>query len=308
LPNLVSIIIPNYNHATFLKQRLDSVFNQTYQNFEVILLDDASTDNSLEVLSTYKNHSKVKHFVVNKSNSGSPFKQWKKGIELSKGEYIWIAESDDYSEPIFLEKIMYTFADEIGLVYCQTIDVDEQGNEILNRLDYTSDIKPNFWKDDFEMKGIDFIKSGLLVKNVIPNASAVVFKKSLVNPESFSNTLLEMQMCGDWFFWVKLVKKSTVSFIKNPLNYFRNHPAISRNHSNPNLKRKRLIEEATIRRFAYRQYGLTNEKLNIGLYKMWFKLHNKNSFLKPVFYKIRQPSTSRFSFLLKFIKFKLNIN
>ena len=101
----VSVIVPNYNHASYLKQRIDSILNQTFQDFEVIILDDCSTDNSLEVLSHYKNHNKVSHCVFNDTNSGSTFKQWDKGIQLAKGEWIWIAESDDWAEPEFLETI-----------------------------------------------------------------------------------------------------------------------------------------------------------------------------------------------------------
>ncbi len=103
MKNLVSIILPNYNHFPYLRDRLHSIFTQSYQNFEVIILDDASTDNSLSVLNEYRSHPKVSHFVVNGKNSGSPFKQWKKGLSLAKGDYIWIAESDDFCEPSFLE-------------------------------------------------------------------------------------------------------------------------------------------------------------------------------------------------------------
>ena len=99
----VSIILPNYNHAKYLQDRLDSIFNQTYQNFEVIILDDASTDDSLLILNCYKDHPKVSHFVVNTENSGSPFKQWKKGLSLAKGDCVWIAESDDICDLNFLE-------------------------------------------------------------------------------------------------------------------------------------------------------------------------------------------------------------
>ena len=83
---LVSVIVPNYNHARYLKQRLDTVFNQTYQNFEVIILDDKSTDNSLEIINQYKDNPHLSQIVVNEQNSGSPFKQWDKGIKLAKGE------------------------------------------------------------------------------------------------------------------------------------------------------------------------------------------------------------------------------
>ena len=64
---LVSIIIPNYNHALYLKERLDSIFNQTFQDFEVILLDDCSTDTSREVLAEYAKKDKVSHCIFNET-------------------------------------------------------------------------------------------------------------------------------------------------------------------------------------------------------------------------------------------------
>lgn len=80
---LVSVIVPNYNHARYLEQRLDTVFNQTYQNFEVIIFK--STDNSLEVINRYKDNPHLSQIVVNEQNTGSPFKQLDKGINLAKG-------------------------------------------------------------------------------------------------------------------------------------------------------------------------------------------------------------------------------
>lgn len=100
---LVSVVVPNYNYARYLDARLSSILNQTFQDFELILLDDASTDNSLELLDRYKNDPHVSHFIVNEQNTGSPFKQWMKGILLAKGEWVWIAEADDLCEPTFLE-------------------------------------------------------------------------------------------------------------------------------------------------------------------------------------------------------------
>ena len=84
-------------------QRLESVYNQTYQDFEVILLDDCSNDDSVTILNTYAKHPKTSHVVFNDKNSGSPFKQWAKGLALAKGEFIWIAESDDVADLSFLE-------------------------------------------------------------------------------------------------------------------------------------------------------------------------------------------------------------
>src|SRR6478735_6868594 len=100
----VSVIVPNYNHAAYLPARINSILQQTYTDFELILLDDCSADNSREILENFRHHPKVSHIVYNEVNSGTTFKQWNKGIGLSKGKYIWIAESDDNCEAGLLEK------------------------------------------------------------------------------------------------------------------------------------------------------------------------------------------------------------
>src|SRR5690349_18391470 len=102
----VSVIVPAYNHEPYLKQRLDSVFSQRFDNFEVIILDDHSSDNSVDVIKQYSHQPKLKKIDVNTRNSGSPFIQWQKGFELAAGKYVWIAESDDWAEPDFLEKMV----------------------------------------------------------------------------------------------------------------------------------------------------------------------------------------------------------
>lgn len=82
---LVSVIVPNYNHASYLKERLDSIYQQTYQNIEVILLDDFSSDNSVEILKQYaKKYPHKTRLVVNEQNSGRVFRQWNKGLALAK--------------------------------------------------------------------------------------------------------------------------------------------------------------------------------------------------------------------------------
>ncbi|MGV6829982.1 MAG: glycosyltransferase family 2 protein, partial [bacterium] len=126
----ISIIVPNYNHEKYIEQRLFSIFNQTYQDFEVILLDDASTDKSPEILKSYEHHEKVQSLIINDSNSGSPFLQWQRGIQLSKGDLIWIAESDDYCELNFLEILVNQKSKNTNLIYSQSTDVNEL-NEVI---------------------------------------------------------------------------------------------------------------------------------------------------------------------------------
>src|ERR1700691_397600 len=101
----VSIVIPNYNHARFLRNRVDSVLRQTFQDFELIILDDCSSDESRSVLSSYAADPRIK-IEFNASNSGSVFKQWNKGVKLGRGDYVWIAESDDYADQNMLKRLV----------------------------------------------------------------------------------------------------------------------------------------------------------------------------------------------------------
>ena len=240
---LISIIIPNYNHALFLKKRLESVYNQTYPHFEVILLDDASTDNSIEILTTYKNHPKTAHLIVNTQNSGSPFKQWQKGIEVANGELIWIAESDDYAAPNFLEQVAQPLLTnkEIGLAYCQSVVVDENSQELYINTKWTDDLNKNRWLTNYTNNGLLECKNYLFHKCTIPNASAVIFRKNLAT--TFPVTY---KMAGDWWFWMNLLPNTHIAYIKDNLNYFRTHANTTRMSGNLTKKKLRLIEEVKV--------------------------------------------------------------
>ena len=213
----VTIIVPNYNHASYLNQRIDSILNQTYQDFELILLDDCSADNSREVLNSYKDNSKVTRFIFNDENSGSTFCQWNKGIELAQGEYIWIAESDDWAEKDFLETVMTEIEknNQIGLVFSGSKLIDSTGRiSFSNTIGNTS--------DTILYNGVQFIKQKLSTSNIIWNASMMVFKKSLY-PQKEKSLFINMKYCGDWFFYVLMASQTDVLEIKKTLNNFRIH-------------------------------------------------------------------------------------
>ena len=93
---LISVIIPNYNHARYLPQQIESVLNQTFQDIEVILMDDCSPDDSRSIIAAYAASDTRIRVVLNEHNSGSTFKQWNKSIAQARGTYVWLAESDDY--------------------------------------------------------------------------------------------------------------------------------------------------------------------------------------------------------------------
>lgn len=217
----VSVIIPNYNHERYLEKRIESVLHQTYQDFEIILMDDASTDNSLKILEKYKNNHKIS-ICVNKKNSGSSFKQWKKGVSAASGEFIWIAESDDLADPDFLSTCISAFqaSPNLVLVYCQSYFINFKGDVVELATSWTDDLDCERWKRDFITDGKSECISYLSVKNTIPNASAVVFRK-----ETFDSidTNIEMRLCGDWVIWSRIMKQGDIAFISKPLNFFRTH-------------------------------------------------------------------------------------
>ena len=101
----VSVIVPNYNYGRFLPERIRSIRDQTFQDFEIILLDDASTDNSLEILHRWADRLPSAKLFVNSENSGSPFAQWLKGMALARAELIWLAEADDACSHSLLERL-----------------------------------------------------------------------------------------------------------------------------------------------------------------------------------------------------------
>ena len=220
---LVSVVVPNYNHSIYLAQRLQSIFEQSFQDFEVILLDDASTDKSVEVLQKYAARPKASHLVINNENSGSTFKQWDKGIGLAKGEFIWIAETDDYCENNFLEKIisLHRLQPDISLAFCQSHRLNSYGEVTGNWITHTEGFKNNLFKEDFVMNGNLFIENYLIHKNVIPNVSAVVFKKAHL--QKIQPLVYEpyMKYNADWYYYIQIVTNQKIAFISESLNYFR---------------------------------------------------------------------------------------
>ncbi len=219
----VSVIVPNYNHAPYLRQRIESVLNQTYQDFELILLDDCSTDISREVLSEYINHPKVSHCVLNEQNSGSTFRQWEKGVHLAKGEYIWIAESDDWAEPELLETLCGLLDNQpkVGLAYCNTA-IYRDGKCIGN---FASEKKNKFslsrWDIDYCISGNKEIEEALLWDCTINNASAVLMRKKIFR--TILPDLNQFRYSGDWFCYLQFAAVSDIAYSHKMLNNYREH-------------------------------------------------------------------------------------
>lgn len=214
---VVSVIVPNYCHSTYLDERIQSILNQTYQDFELIILDDCSPDNgaSKEVIERYRSNPHVSHIVYNEVNSGSPFKQWHKGFELADGKYIWIAESDDKCDNRLLEILVDACSkDDAVLSFCKSQVFYDIGEEFVYGSQKDMDI-------NFTMDGKRFISEYLWIKNSIVNASGVVFRKE--DALAVEPSYMEFKAAGDWMFWIELAERGNVNFVAQTLNYFRKH-------------------------------------------------------------------------------------
>jgi glycosyltransferase involved in cell wall biosynthesis len=262
---LVSIIVPNYNHVSYLPKRLESIFQQTYTDYEVILLDDASTDTSAKLITAYQKHPKVAATVINQHNSGSPFLQWQKGITLAKGNYIWIAESDDWADQFFLEKVMTVLQNDncIELAYCASYRTDREGR-IVGQHRWADSLDERRWKADYINEGVAEIRAYLQFRNTIPNASAVVFKKSAIPDDTPYTTF---RYSGDWAFWLSILQKGKIAYLAEPLNYFR-RGSQSLTLSQAAIKKEQLKITEYIKNIQFGQQ-LIGQKPRFGRQHLW---------------------------------------
>jgi cellulose synthase/poly-beta-1,6-N-acetylglucosamine synthase-like glycosyltransferase len=265
----VSVVVPVYNHAPYLRWRLDSILRQTYQDFEVILLDDCSTDSSLEVLKSYLPDSRLR-LECNSANSGSPCKQWVKGLSLARGRYVWIAESDDWADLKFLERLVPLLEGHpgVGLAYCQSW-IAGADNQILGDAKcWTDELDPQRWGADYFAPGKEEIRRFLTDRNTIPNASAVLLRRSVLDAIGPLDT--DFRLCGDWLLWIRILAVSDIAFVADKLNFWRQHTSHARAASNGTLEwieGERVLQAAA--RAAELSAGETREILFRYLRRCW---------------------------------------
>ncbi|MGP0064337.1 MAG: glycosyltransferase family 2 protein [Isosphaeraceae bacterium] len=220
----VSVIVPNFNHARYLEERLRSIFEQTHPPHEILFLDDASSDESVEVARRLAAESPVPfHLILNPTNSGSTFRQWLKGIDQASGELIWIAESDDTCRPELLERLVPEFFDpDVALAYCQSSMIGPEGQTLAD--DYvalTNDLSVTHWRYPYSVPALEEIELALSQRNTIPNASAVVFRKGA--HLDCRADLEQMRLAGDWLFYATQIRGGRIAFVADALNAHRHH-------------------------------------------------------------------------------------
>jgi glycosyltransferase involved in cell wall biosynthesis len=203
---LVSVIIPTYNRVQYICEAIDSVLAQTYNNTEVIVVDDGSTDNTRDIIQQYD--SKVKYIF---QNNAGPSAARNNGIKQSSGELIAFLDSDDIwlAEKLELQIELMRQSQYIGLVSCGIYIIDASGKIISDPV-----IKGNYKNRK------SFVKE-LMVHNIIGGGSAILIKKECLNRIGLFNE--DLWVGEDWNMWLRIAKNYEVKFVEKPLVKYRIH-------------------------------------------------------------------------------------
>lgn len=281
----ISVVVPNYNYSNYLYQRVYSILNQNYKIHELIILDDASKDNSLFYIKQIEQ--KISEFVnvkvvVNDINSGNAFSQWQKGINLATGDYVWVAEADDYAKKNFLNEVVSPLKKNNNIVisYADTGFIDSNGyitkNSLVDQIDI---LKTNHWNASYVNKGIAEINCYSYLNCTIPNVSGTIIKKG--NYDEIFEEAKKFHQSGDWFTYLNILNLGDISFINKTLNYYRVH---GNNISQTFDKKAHILEIQRIYKFIKEKYGIDEEQ-QIQMYnrikflcKVWsVKLNEKEN-------------------------------
>jgi glycosyltransferase involved in cell wall biosynthesis len=222
----VSVVIPNYNYARYLEERFGSILSQSFRDYEIIFIDDASQDESVALVRE-KFAERVTRIETSTVNSGNPFTQWNRGVRLARGEFVWIAEADDTCAPAFLARLVEALdrSPRIGLAYCYTTPVDETGSvlDAAYYRRYVEELDGARWRSDFVADGRTEVRNYLSRKNTITNVSGVVFRREAYVGMGYAPE--HMRMCGDWLAYCRLLHDWDVAFVAQPMNFHRQHAA-----------------------------------------------------------------------------------
>ncbi len=220
----ISIVITTRNYARFLTQCIESALNQNYHNYEIIIVNDGSTDNTAEILKKYKPNPRIK--ILNLAGVGLAA-ACNIGIAKSRGEYIIRLDADDYFDEniLLVESNLLDAKPDIGMVYCDYHKVNEQG-EIM---DYTRLIKVN---------------NKMRFLHRPPLAAGAMYRRRCYNAIGGYNESLKYQ--EDYDFWIRFIEKFKVYNINLPLMYYRKHDLSMSKNQEGRMEARRFVKKSFV--------------------------------------------------------------
>lgn len=236
---LVTIVVISYNQSKYINENLDSIKNQSYPNIELIVADDASTDNSVEIFDSWlkdNNYSAKKNYHTKNTGLATVLNEC---VELATGKYIKLIAADDFLHPKAIEKCVQKLeelGDEYGMVFTNTNTIDDNSEIINIDADYNIDSEINPY----------VLKKELLKKNIISALSVVMRLDVLKVTGDYNSSLL----VEDYYRWLKINENYLIAYIPDKLAFYRYHE-----NNITKLKKDRIIKEDIYLKILYDKDG-----------------------------------------------------
>lgn len=228
---LVSIVLPTYNGARFLREQLDSILNQSYTHWEIIAVDDCSYDDTVSILKEYARQNSNFKIVVNEQNLG-PTKAIERGIALSKGKYVTLCDQDDVWDANKILNTLNEMKGGVTLAYCDSLFIDEAGNSLNRKVS--------------ELKHMASYDSALpfLIGNCVPGHAAIFEKNLALKAMPFPENIIH-----DWWLAYIATLHGRLAYVDQPLVRYRQHSSnvIGAIKIKGRKKKKKIDEKQIIR-------------------------------------------------------------
>lgn len=220
ITGLVSIVVASYNHAGYLARRMDSLVAQTYPTIEILVIDDCSPDNSVEILERYESNPRVK--LIRREKNGGWVAVSNQGIEMARGEYVLFANCDDDCAPTMVERLVNQIQTHptAGIAFCRSLMVDENDHVLGDDFEIRErSFQLKCAEDTFIVR--DEMKRFLLYSCVIPNLSAALIRLNCFN--ATRNFSKNYRACSDWELFFRIAEDFDFCYVAEALNRFRQH-------------------------------------------------------------------------------------
>jgi len=297
MKNLVSVLIPTYNREKLLPRAIDSVINQTYKNWELIIVDDRSTDNTKKLVEQYINGDKRIKYVVNKHKKG-PAGARNQGLELAKGKYIAFLDSDDEWLRHHLEDCICLFNKfpELSVVFGKERfvykgkDVDFMNSGIKSKL---SRVKKRIDKKEFTIFE-NFVLDNLIKDGTFLNPSASMIRREVIENTGFFNE--DFYCVDDYEFWIRVSAKNRFGHLKQIQTIHKLHDeniSVSFNKEDLIKEKKLAIDLIKMFKGVIKYSFLTKEQRGIIIKRLcgcYFKigyLSRKTDKIRALYYYLR---------------------
>lgn len=287
---MISVILPIYNSELYLIDALESLKNQTYKNFEVIIIDNCSNDNSIKLCKKYDNCFQTK--ILSTNNFGIIAKSRNLGIKYANGSIISFLDSDDYWEKNKLLEVSNFFSKYNIDVFCHNEIAVSIKNKYIKRLKYGPDSK-------------NLYKKLLMFGNRLSTSAVSINKSFLIENNLFFSENKNFNTAEDYELWLNLAKfNARFNFCNKYLGYYRVDP-------NSNSLKNIKYHHVNVRNVLnYHLENLSNNHLKkicharLQLSELKFDLKSKN--IEYFFHNLKKLNFTQFLYIIYFIIFKLS--